>query len=861
MPRNSSRAQLRQGHVCGPCSLCRQEKFNYSHAADLGREEKDRLIQHGKNIRDLACICKTCVNDIRRNLTKCDYIPRWVKVTFAKLKCTVPKCTSKSRVVQCLLATKDHIHALLKIPNTPSNSDVDQVYLCLEHYKIIHRSLPENRDQYDHSRHQCTLCRKVIPSVRDHRHCPNPQIINEHLKNHTDFDGDLDSTAIICRTCFICHQIILKSREKDSLDSELLILVDKLKQDMMGITISGLDSIVEYSLLSSAIALGDNLLNQWPMFLPEVYKSFCGTFNEMSNHHNMSINVSPENVVSSRYLLSYLVTKLDKHLVYTMKQRSAGILLYRKGADLLLILTKILHRQRPCSCNQATTNVCTISSDKGCDDRHGSASVLAWEEMNKTLHEQIDKNKGSMQGEMFNISTFDVDHWIDIMDKNILKMLAVMTKTKRDKNMHCNEVYEDMMKSHSKKLRCFNIACIILFCTNSECNFPMHILLTDTIESFGGSTELVRILNRLGVVASKDTHARYIEHVVTRYQEGSHIRQLRPHGFTIASLDNLDFQASYVAVYCGDQHRSTHVTTIQVVQPKPLSLCDSSEIHKSTSSQRSQRNTSPSGQLLPLSPFTSAHSRPLSLFQSTSADMCPQSRPLSLSQSTSADMCPQSRPLSLSRSTSADMCPQSRPLSLSQSTSADMCPLSRPLSLSQSTSADMCPLSQPLSLSQSTSAHSRPLSLSQSTSADMCPQSRPLSLFQSTSADMCPLSQPLSLSQSTSADMCPQSRPLSLSQSTSADMCPLSQPLSLSQSTSAHSRPLSLSQFELHLQPPRFVTPGDIGQLEKGLKRVNVDNTCDIPRKLKHRARTAKEKKGTPTNQTVLPLLNEIEQC
>ena len=491
MPRNSSRAQLRQGHVCGLCSLCCQEKFTYSHAADLGREEKDRLIQHGKNIRDSACICKTCVNDIRRNLTKCDYIPRWVKVTFAKLKCTVPKCTSKSRVVQCLLATKDHIHDLLKIPNTPSNSDVDQVYLCLEHYKIIHRSLPENRDQYDHSRHQCTLCRKVIPSVRDHRHCPNPQIINEHLKNHTDFDGDLDSTAIICRTCFICHQIILKSRENDSLDSELLILVDKLKQDMMGITISGLDSIVEYSLLSSAIALGDNLLNQWPMFLPEVYKSFCGTFNEMSNHHNLSINVSPENVVSSRYLLSYLVTKLDKHLVYTMKQRSAGILLYRKGADLLLILTKILHRQRPCSCNQATTNVCTISSDKGCDDRHGSASVLAWEEMNKTLHEQIDKNKGSMQGEMFNISSFDVDHWIDIIDKNILKMLAVMTKTKRDKNMHCNEVYEDMMKSHSKKLRCFNIACILLFCTNSECNFPMHILLTDIIESFGGSTELV----------------------------------------------------------------------------------------------------------------------------------------------------------------------------------------------------------------------------------------------------------------------------------------------------------------------------------------------------------------------------------
>ena len=146
-----------------------------------------------------------------------------------------------------------------------------------------------------------------------------------------------------------------------------------------------------------------------------------------------------------------------------------------------------------------------------------------------------------------------------------------------------------MLKSHTKKLRCFNLACIIMFCANSECNFPLHTLLADAIECFGGSTELIRIFNRLGVVTSKDTHARYVEHVVTQYEEGNRLKDLTKGRFTVASLDNLDFLQSHAAVYCGDQHRSTHVTTIQVVQPKPSSL--SATDHKSSLSQTQSQTT------------------------------------------------------------------------------------------------------------------------------------------------------------------------------------------------------------------------------------------------------------------------------
>jgi hypothetical protein len=44
--------------------------------------------------------------------------------------------------------------------------------------------------------------------------------------------------------------------------------------------------------------------------------------------------------------------------------------------------------------------------------------------------------------------------------------------------------------------------------------------------------------------------------------------------FTVASADNLDYLHSYARVYCGEQKSSWHGTTVQVLQPQPLSLTD-----------------------------------------------------------------------------------------------------------------------------------------------------------------------------------------------------------------------------------------------------------------------------------------------
>ena len=85
----------------------------------------------------------------------------------------------------------------------------------------------------------------------------------------------------------------------------------------------------------------------------------------------------------------------------------------------------------------------------------------------------------------------------------------------------------------------------------------------------GGSKELIKMMNRVGAVASNDTLQRHIESVsVYRLQKGL-THELNLNALAIVSVDNIDFLQSNAFVYSGDVSRSWHGTTIQVVQPTP----------------------------------------------------------------------------------------------------------------------------------------------------------------------------------------------------------------------------------------------------------------------------------------------------
>ena len=180
--------------------------------------------------------------------------------------------------------------------------------------------------------------------------------------------------------------------------------------------------------------------------------------------------------------------------------------------------------------------------------------------LNTRLHAQAQKMVMSfIQPESY--TTINLSTLMEQVDPVLLEFLEQLTcpKTRRGR--------QPMNDLHLKNIRQLYILSVLLFNTNSKCSGPFHVLLTDAMLCHGGSQELVKIMNRVGAVASIDTCNRLATQVVEiRLQEGFK-GSLNPDAITFLSLDNLDILQPHAVVAATDATRSWHGTSVQCMQP------------------------------------------------------------------------------------------------------------------------------------------------------------------------------------------------------------------------------------------------------------------------------------------------------
>ena len=238
-------------------------------------------------------------------------------------------------------------------------------------------------------------------------------------------------------------------------------------------------------------------------------------------------------------VLSILVSYFGKHIVFECKQRSCGVLIFRCGADLTMCLSKTLKLL------QGTDNFILINTQhsQSAEPTAVASSNAAMSEldnfcskMNKNIHNQIKTITSNDAVSPYDISQFDVDDSISNTDPMLWRMIVFLTRTTTEsrKNVPPDKI------SQQRKLQCLYCLCVMLFATNRCCSVPLHILLTDLIDSQGGSYELIRILNRIGAVASVDTHRRYVQFQVAQKMSAGLLQNLDLSLFTVTSVDNID---------------------------------------------------------------------------------------------------------------------------------------------------------------------------------------------------------------------------------------------------------------------------------------------------------------------------------
>ena len=559
------------GRSCQPCILCKQGNLSkYFHPKTWkNRASVDQLreLEPSLDLQLDSCICRRCRDDVRR-LSESGFIPRWRKKSSPHKHCCVPVCVNPAEKVTKLV-NHEQICEFFSMPDTDNleTNDVSGYPLCITHYGQLYRKLhPFSKN--------CKTCDKLITDHTKYRKCPDPTLIGKFLQQNMDFTGKIYVEDHICYACYKSHLVIIKltNNTKDSSDQDLFALIQQLKAELNNEgEICTQEQAVLRAVHSSAILVGETLLEQNAILLPEVFDYFVSTYNTISQ--GMVQQRSLHYIENPTWLLSQLSALLEQHMSYRCSVKKYGTVLYRYGGDLLHALNVSLGQSRTKSSSE-------LKSDF--TDQHVQFQKYLHEvcvTLNAKCHTITKKLVNENLETRHSIENIDIGNCIDNLDPDLWKAICLITQPLSSKAL------SSVNGSHIRKMRRFFCACCLLYATNGQCFFPLHTLIADIVLTCGGSSRLVKFLNRLGICTSADKPNRYVTDRVKKQKEDGILSAYPDNAFTVVSTDNLDFLHSYARVYCGKQQSSCHGTTVQLVQPQPLTLTDSqSQLHADCSS-------------------------------------------------------------------------------------------------------------------------------------------------------------------------------------------------------------------------------------------------------------------------------------
>lgn len=221
MIQSGSRGSRRQ--LSFPSQVCKLCGGKHSHTSSPQQWTNERACELVKSlgVSPDSLVCRPCRQDVTRVLGSSSYIPRWEK--SRENECCIHKCTEHA-IAYSSMASQESMKAAFEAGDLKCMGDEIPfpTPLCKCHYHVVYNLLQPTQTNCP----TCGACLKYTHS----RPCPNPHSIETYLKEITGFEGKIKPDERVCYTCYKSHLAILQQEKSVSKDSDLLLVINTLKQ-------------------------------------------------------------------------------------------------------------------------------------------------------------------------------------------------------------------------------------------------------------------------------------------------------------------------------------------------------------------------------------------------------------------------------------------------------------------------------------------------------------------------------------------------------------------------------------------------------------------------------------------------------
>ena len=138
---------------------------------------------------------------------------------------------------------------------------------------------------------QWSLCKSYLKGVVARR-CPDPQRVQKYLEESIGFRVKITDDVSLCTSSYKSHLQILK-KVPSSTDDDLLSIILNLKSSItLNEDLPCAEAVVNKAIYSTAVYVGERLIQQEALLLPAVYMIFTDFLAQFKTEANVESEVS-----------------------------------------------------------------------------------------------------------------------------------------------------------------------------------------------------------------------------------------------------------------------------------------------------------------------------------------------------------------------------------------------------------------------------------------------------------------------------------------------------------------------------------------------------------------------------------------